>query len=117
MERKVVRIDEFQARQKEVDKRGGCYCDALRAAEQLTAKEVADLRRQERAAVLRIEILGGGVPESDHGWDVVYSVTLLASLPAIAARQVVKAAITRLKPGGRLLLSNVCADVRHSCPG
>ena len=109
----MVRNNEFQPTQKPGSGCNGCYCDALRTADELMAREVADLRRRERqAAVLRLESLHGGVPESDQGWDLIYSVDLLASLPAVAARQVLKAAIARLRPGGRLLLANVCADVR-----
>ena len=119
VQRKVIQIDEFRARQKRATNLMACYCDAVRAADELMAREVAELRRREtQPSVLRLESLDAGFPVRGDGWDFVYSANLLAGLPAVAARQVVKAVMAQLKPGGRLLLSNVSADARvGECSG
>ena len=82
------------------------------------AWERADLRRRERSAdVLRLGSLEAGVPQNAGGWDLVCSSKVLAGLPAVAARQVVRAVVARLKPGGRVLLSSVAADAAiGECP-
>lgn len=118
MERKVVQIDEFKARRTQRKPLAACYCDAVRAADELMTWERAELRRRERKPeMLRLESLEAGVPVVAGGWDLVCSATVLAGLPAVAARQVVKAIVARLSPGGRVLLSSVAADaLLGECP-
>lgn len=60
--------------------------------------------------VLCLENLDHGVPSIAGGWDLIYSTGLLTGLPWVAARQILRTALFRLKPGGRLIFANVQAD-------
>lgn len=109
----IFEIDQLRASRKR-----GCYCDAARAGREYFAGELGELRRtMPRPEVLCLESLEGGIPAVRCGWDFVYSAGLFTALPAVAARQVVKTVVSRLKPGGRLLIANIRADVHvERCP-
>jgi hypothetical protein len=93
-----------------------CCCEAARQARNLISGELDELRRSLRKPmVLCLEQLEAGIPATCEGWDLIYSTTLFSGLPSVAATQVVKTAVTRLKPGGRLLISNIRSQLR-SCP-
>ena len=99
-----------------------CYCDAVRYRQEFFTAEIGGLHSERKSqAILRLESLEYGVPLSgvpgESGWDLIYSTELLSELPLAAARQVVRIAASRLRPGGRLLLANVSLNTRfQECP-
>ena len=99
-----------------------CYCDAGRYRQDFFTNEMSALHAERRSqAILRLECLDYGVPLSgvpgESGWDLIYSTELMSELPVAAARQVVRIAASRLRPGGRLLLANVSLNNRfRECP-
>ncbi len=109
MGQKIFQIDEYKSGLNRRKEKLSCYCAAMRAGQEFFAKEVHDLRRcMPKPSILLLDSLDYGVPSSPQGWDFIYSPNLLAGLPLIAARQVLRLAISRLKAGGRLLVANVC---------
>ena len=114
MEQKIYPIDEFRAR-----KKVSCYCAARRAGQEYFAYQVDELRRAvQKPFILLLDSLEYGVPSCRHGWDLIYSPDLLTGLPSVAARQVLKLAISRLKTGGRLLFANVSFNQQaQACSG
>ncbi len=104
---KIYRIDEFRV-ETGVGSKPPCPCDAVQIGRDLLAREVMETRRTiGQPFILRLENLDHGVPTSAQGWDLIYSIELLSSLSLPAARQLLKTATQRLKPGGRLLFGNV----------
>lgn len=117
MAQNILNIDDLRTELARRHHAAACCCDAARLAHQVLAQELADLRRTvAKPEVLCLENLECGVPEGGRGWDFIYSSGLLASLPAVAAEQVVKAAVNRLNPGGRLIFANILFDAPlHLC--
>jgi hypothetical protein len=67
--------------------------------------------------VLCLETLEDSVPLVPGGWDLIFATGFFATLPDCAARQVLKHAVGRLCPGGRLLIANVRPEVKLArCP-
>ena len=96
-----------------------CYCDAARMAREHFARQLQDVYRSTaRPRVLCLETLDDSIPvAAGGGWDLIYSASFFAALPASAARQVLKHAVGRLCPGGRLLVANVRPEVKLArCP-
>jgi len=118
VEQKIYTIDEIRARFEQKRKALSCCCDARRIADEFLGNELSELRRTvRRPNVLCLENLDYGVPSIAGGWDLVYSTGLLTGLPLIAARQVLKTALFRVKPGGRMIVANLLADARLTrCP-
>ncbi len=99
-----------------------CYCEALHSRQEFFAAELRDLHfAGVWPHILRLESLESGIPANPSpagsGWDLIYSSELLTGLPAIAARQVIRIASSKLNPGGRLLFANVSLNtqVRQCC--
>jgi hypothetical protein len=87
-----------------------CSCHAAKARQEVFLRELADLE-SEACQILRLENLQRPLPKRvrrpGQQWDYIYSSGLLATLPQVAARQVVRKATSCLKPGGHLLFANV----------
>jgi hypothetical protein len=111
MGHKIYRIDEFRAGMRR------CFCNAARSRQEFLEKELLEFRLDAlRPSLLQLESLEGGIPAGS--WDFIYSTELLSGLPQPAARQVIKALVSHLKPGGRLLIGNIkCGARLHSCSG
>jgi hypothetical protein len=95
-----------------------CYCDAARMAREHFGGQLRELHcTVSKPRVLCLERLEGGIPAIPGGWELIYSTGLFTNLPESAARQVLKSAVARLAPGGRLLIANVRSGRRlDSCP-
>ncbi|MDQ2710994.1 MAG: class I SAM-dependent methyltransferase [Acidobacteriota bacterium] len=114
----VYGIDEFRAAQRA--KRRDliyCYCDAPQVALDFILREVEEFRGTAGCPVVWELDARNGRPLQDlgkhsGGWDVIYSSNLLSGLCMRAAQQAVRKAVSRLRPGGRLLLSNVSLNAK-----
>ena len=107
---KLYRIEDYRKRWAASREPACTSRRPVRAVYAVLAKELAELRRTTpKPLVLSLQNLEAGVPFTDAGWDFIFSTELLSTLPSVAACQVVKTAVARLKPGGRLLLTNRAA--------
>ena len=119
MTKKIYQIGDYRDRFSRVGRVAlqRCYCDAVRYRQELFASELRGLEPKRRSfSILRLEDLESGIPDNPSrthpGWDFIYSSELLSSLPAVAARQVIRSAAAKLNPGGRLLLANVSLNAQ-----
>ncbi|HLH01242.1 MAG TPA: hypothetical protein VKX25_00600 [Bryobacteraceae bacterium] len=114
----ILEFSQLRAGRSQTNETVCCYCDAARTAREHFAGQLKDLyRTSSKPRVLCLETLEGGIPAIPGGWDLIYSASFFNSLPNPAARQVVKSAVARLGPSGRLLIANVRPEVRlERCP-
>ncbi len=89
-----------------------CRCGTAQARQNFFSKELADLESDPRhRRILRLEDLANCFPERtgkrDVQWDYIYSSGLLTTLPQVAAMQVVRKAVSCLKPGGHSIFANI----------
>ncbi len=103
---RIFQIDQYRRRG---ESREHCHCGAARARQDFFSKELAQSGSCHRR-ILRLEDVRNCFPETarkcGEQWDCIYSSDLLAGLPQVAAKQVVKKAASCLKPGGYLLFAN-----------
>jgi len=111
----IFNIEEYRHRSRRA---ASCYCEAVKLARETVAAELHELyRAAERPRILALESLDAGIPAAESGWDLIHSAELLNSLPAAAAMPVIKTAMSRLKPEGRLFMANLTAKARfEACP-
>ena len=114
----ILDIREIRAARAQTQNSTRCYCDAARAAREYFSRQLTKLYSLvSKPRVLCLDTLEEGVPVVPGGWNFVYSASLFSSLPESAARQVVKSALSRLAPGGWLLIANVRSEIcLDRCP-
>jgi hypothetical protein len=93
--------------------RAHCQCAAALERQNSIQREIRDLGNTRLGAqVVSLEDFLEDPANSRRFWDLIYSASLLTAVPDVAAKQIVRAAAYRLKPGGYLLLANPILDSR-----
>jgi hypothetical protein len=93
--------------------RAHCRCAAALDRQNSIQREIRDLKNTRPGAqVLSLEDFLGDPANPRRFWDLIYSASLLTAVPDLAAKQIIRAAAYRLKPGGYLLLANPILDSR-----
>jgi len=94
-----------------------CRCAVALERENFIQNEIRELKSGcSRAQVVSLEDFLGDPAKPRQFWDLIYSASLLAELPDVAAKQIIRVAAYRLKPGGYLLLANQTLNSRtRSC--
>jgi hypothetical protein len=88
-----------------------CRCAQALDRQDLIQNEIRKLKSAyPQARAVSLEDFLEDPANSQQFWDLIYSTSLLAEMPDVAARQIIKAAAYRLKPGGHLLLANPTID-------
>jgi len=108
----VGRIFQINDYRRDAESRYRCNCGAARAREEFFSRELADLESEAfHRHILGLEDLRNSFStparKRSQQWDYIYSRSLLATLPQVAARQVVRKAASCLRPGGNLLFANI----------
>jgi hypothetical protein len=91
--------------------RAHCRCAVALDRQNSIQLEIRDLKNARLGAqVVSLEDFLGDPANPRRFWDLIYSASLLAAVPDVAAKQIIRAAAYRLKPGGYLLLANPILD-------
>jgi hypothetical protein len=106
---RIFQIEDFR---RNAELREQCSCGAARDRQEFFSRELADLESGDsHRNILSLEDLHDCFPnrtrKRTQQWDYIYSGGLLATLPQVAARQVVRKATSCLKRGGHALFANI----------
>jgi hypothetical protein len=87
-----------------------CYCDAVRELEGFLDGELAEIGAGTRQGP-RLNLDQEPAPSHDRKrFEVVYSAGRMSTLPAETAQQFVEHEMSRVRPGGAMLLANLSED-------
>ena len=98
-----------------------CGCHAVRKGQAFLMQEVTECLRD---ALSRPQILDldathkGEIGDCGASYDLIYTAEFFISLRLVEAHKEVRRLVSRLNPGGRLLIVNPSRDALHTkCPG